>query len=195
MVKQITTAKRQLDFNPRAFGGRESCGGASTGCCCFGHQYAPSWRNLGCGAHSSGCSKITIVFLGQHNSETIAQTALAAGALVYVTKSSASTDLIRAVEAVSEGRPYCSGSFSSRRPFRKASARHRRAWSVAVLTNATGLTTSKSAGRAGTRAEYRSSSVQSSAFTGHARLQAPLLVLTFTECLSNWLSCRRARKL
>jgi DNA-binding NarL/FixJ family response regulator len=52
--------------------------------------------------------KSQIVFLSQHNSETIAQTALAAGALAYVTKSTASTDLIRAVEAVSEGKKFVS---------------------------------------------------------------------------------------
>jgi DNA-binding NarL/FixJ family response regulator len=52
--------------------------------------------------------KSQIVFLSQHNSETIAQTALAAGALAYVTKSSASTDLIRAVKAVSEGKKFVS---------------------------------------------------------------------------------------
>jgi DNA-binding NarL/FixJ family response regulator len=52
--------------------------------------------------------KSQIVFLSQHNSETIAQTALAAGALAYVTKSSASDDLIRAVKAVSEGKKFVS---------------------------------------------------------------------------------------
>jgi len=52
--------------------------------------------------------KSQIVFLSQHNSETIAQTALAAGALAYVTKSTVSTDLIRAVEAVSEGKKFVS---------------------------------------------------------------------------------------
>jgi DNA-binding NarL/FixJ family response regulator len=50
--------------------------------------------------------KSQIVSLSQHNSETIAQTALAAGALAYVTKSSASTDLIRA--AVSQGKKFVS---------------------------------------------------------------------------------------
>ena len=53
-------------------------------------------------------SKSQIVFLSQHNSETIAQTALATGALAYVTKSSASNDLIRAVKAVSEGKKFVS---------------------------------------------------------------------------------------
>ena len=52
--------------------------------------------------------KSQIVFLSQHNSETIAQTALATGALAYVTKSSASNDLIRAVKAVSEGKKFVS---------------------------------------------------------------------------------------
>ena|SRR5258708_5573305 len=52
--------------------------------------------------------KSQIVFLSQHNSEAIAQTALASGALAYVTKSAASTDLIRAVQAVSEGRKFVS---------------------------------------------------------------------------------------
>jgi DNA-binding NarL/FixJ family response regulator len=52
--------------------------------------------------------KSQIVFLSQHNSETIAQTALANGGLAYVTKSSASTDLIRAVQAVSEGKTFVS---------------------------------------------------------------------------------------
>jgi len=52
--------------------------------------------------------KSQIVFLSQHNSETIAQTALAAGALAYVTKSSASTDLVPAVEAVSKGKKFVS---------------------------------------------------------------------------------------
>ena len=52
--------------------------------------------------------KSQIVFLSQHNSESIAETALAAGALAYVTKSSASTDLIPAIEAVSEGKKFVS---------------------------------------------------------------------------------------
>jgi DNA-binding NarL/FixJ family response regulator len=52
--------------------------------------------------------KSQIVFLSHHNSETIAETALAAGALGYVTKSSASSDLIRAVKAASEGKKFVS---------------------------------------------------------------------------------------
>jgi DNA-binding NarL/FixJ family response regulator len=52
--------------------------------------------------------KSQIVFLSQHNSETIAQTALATGALAYVTKSSASDDLVPAVKAVSEGKKFVS---------------------------------------------------------------------------------------
>jgi DNA-binding NarL/FixJ family response regulator len=52
--------------------------------------------------------KSQIVFLSQHNSESIAHAALATGALAYVTKSSASTDLIPAVQAVSEGKKFVS---------------------------------------------------------------------------------------
>jgi two-component system invasion response regulator UvrY len=48
--------------------------------------------------------KSQIVFVSQHNSEQIAQTALASGALAYVTKSSSSKDLIPAVKAVSKGK-------------------------------------------------------------------------------------------
>ncbi len=33
--------------------------GASAGCRYFGYQYAQSWRNRGCGAHPTSCSKIT----------------------------------------------------------------------------------------------------------------------------------------
>jgi len=56
--------------------------------------------------------KSQIVFLSQH--KTIAQTALAIGVLAYVTKSSASTGLIRAVKAVSEGKKFVSKSFHAR---------------------------------------------------------------------------------
>jgi DNA-binding NarL/FixJ family response regulator len=52
--------------------------------------------------------KSQIVFLSQHDSEIIAQTALATGALAYVTKSSASDDLVPAVKAVSEGKKFVS---------------------------------------------------------------------------------------
>jgi DNA-binding NarL/FixJ family response regulator len=52
--------------------------------------------------------KSQIVFLSQHDSDQIAQTALATGALAYVTKSSVSKDLIPAVKAVSEGKKFVS---------------------------------------------------------------------------------------
>src|SRR5260370_29957561 len=74
-----------LDISMPSLGGIEAAGRI--------HRFAP---------------KSQIVFLSQHNSETIAQTGLAAGALAYVTKSSASYDLIRAVNAVSEGKKFVS---------------------------------------------------------------------------------------
>jgi two-component system invasion response regulator UvrY len=52
--------------------------------------------------------KSQIVFLSQHSSEIMAEAALATGALAYVTKSSASKDLIRAVKAVAEGKKFVS---------------------------------------------------------------------------------------
>jgi DNA-binding NarL/FixJ family response regulator len=52
--------------------------------------------------------KSQIVFLSQYNSEGIANAALATGALAYVTKSSAATDLISAVQAVSDGKKFVS---------------------------------------------------------------------------------------
>jgi len=52
--------------------------------------------------------KSEIVFLSQHSSEIMAEAALATGALAYVTKSSASKDLICAVKAVSEGKKFVS---------------------------------------------------------------------------------------
>ena len=61
-----------------------------------------------------------IVFLSQHDSEKIAQAALATGALGYVTKVAVSTDLIAAVKAVLEGKKFVSkfsGSDSRERTF------------------------------------------------------------------------------
>jgi CheY-like chemotaxis protein len=61
-----------------------------------------------------------IVFLSQHDSEKIAQAALATGALGYVTKAAVSTDLIAAVKAVLEGKKFVSkfsGSDSRERKF------------------------------------------------------------------------------
>jgi DNA-binding NarL/FixJ family response regulator len=52
--------------------------------------------------------KSQIVFLSQYDSEAIAHAALATGALAYVTKSSAATDLIPAVQAVSDGKKFLS---------------------------------------------------------------------------------------
>ena len=52
--------------------------------------------------------KSQIVVLSQHDSDQIAQTALATGAHAYVTKSSVSKDLIPAVKAVSEGKKFVS---------------------------------------------------------------------------------------
>lgn len=52
--------------------------------------------------------KSQIVFLSQYDSETVAHAALATGALAYVTKSSAATDLIPAVQAVSDGKKFVS---------------------------------------------------------------------------------------
>ena len=64
--------------------------------------------------------KAKIVFLSQHDSEKIAQAALATGALGYVTKVSVSTDLIAAVKAALEGKKFVSkfsGSDSRGRKF------------------------------------------------------------------------------
>lgn len=64
--------------------------------------------------------KSKIVFLSQHDSEKIAQAALATGALGYVTKVAVSTDLIAAVKAVLEGKKFVSkfsGSDSRERKF------------------------------------------------------------------------------
>ena len=52
--------------------------------------------------------KAQIVFLSQYDSEAVARAALATGALAYVTKSSAATDLIPAVQAVSDGKEFVS---------------------------------------------------------------------------------------
>jgi len=50
--------------------------------------------------------KTRIIFLSQYNSGSIAQTALATGALAYVVKSAVSTDLIPAVQSVVEGKTF-----------------------------------------------------------------------------------------
>jgi hypothetical protein len=52
--------------------------------------------------------KARIIFLSQYNSSSIAQTALATGALAYVVKSAVSTDLIPAVKSVVEGKTFLS---------------------------------------------------------------------------------------
>jgi DNA-binding NarL/FixJ family response regulator len=52
--------------------------------------------------------KSQIVFLSQYDSEAVARTALATCALAYVTKSSAATDLIPAVQAVSDDKKFVS---------------------------------------------------------------------------------------
>lgn len=52
--------------------------------------------------------KSGIVFLSQHNSEGVAKAALATGADAFVTKVSAATDLIPAVQAVLEGKNFIS---------------------------------------------------------------------------------------
>jgi two-component system nitrate/nitrite response regulator NarL len=49
-----------------------------------------------------------IVFLSQHNSESVAQAALATGARAFVAKSYTSTDLIPAIQAVSDGKKFVS---------------------------------------------------------------------------------------
>ena len=64
--------------------------------------------------------KSKIVFLSQHDSEKIAQAALATGALGYVTKIAVSTDLIAAIKAALEGKRFVSkfsGSDSRGRKF------------------------------------------------------------------------------
>jgi len=64
--------------------------------------------------------KSKIVFLSQHDSEKIAQAALATGAVGYVTKIAVSTDLIAAVKTVLEGKKFVSkfsGSDSRERKF------------------------------------------------------------------------------
>lgn len=52
--------------------------------------------------------KSRIIFLSQHNSEGVAKAALATGAHAFVTKVSAATDLIPAVQAVLEGKNFVS---------------------------------------------------------------------------------------
>ena len=52
--------------------------------------------------------KARIVFLSQHNSEKLAQAALATGAHGYVVKSAAGTDLIPAIRAAVAGRKFVS---------------------------------------------------------------------------------------
>ena len=52
--------------------------------------------------------KAQIVFLSQYDSEAVARAALATGALAYVTKSSAATDLIPVVQSVSDGKEFVS---------------------------------------------------------------------------------------
>ena len=52
--------------------------------------------------------KSRIVFLSQHNSEGVAKAALATGAHAFVTKVTAATDLIPAVQAVVEGKSFVS---------------------------------------------------------------------------------------
>ena len=49
-----------------------------------------------------------IIFLSQHNSEGVAKAALATGAHAFVTKVSAATDLIPAVQAVVQGKTFVS---------------------------------------------------------------------------------------
>jgi len=53
-------------------------------------------------------AKSRIVFLSQHNSEGVAKAALATGAHAFVTKVTAATDLIPAVQAVLEGKNFVS---------------------------------------------------------------------------------------
>jgi DNA-binding NarL/FixJ family response regulator len=52
--------------------------------------------------------KARIVFLSQHNSDKLAQAALATGAHGYVVKSAAGTDLIRAIRSVVAGKKFTS---------------------------------------------------------------------------------------
>ena len=52
--------------------------------------------------------KSRIIFLSQHNSEGVAKAALATGAHAFVTKVSAATDLIPAVQAVLQGKTFVS---------------------------------------------------------------------------------------
>jgi DNA-binding NarL/FixJ family response regulator len=49
-----------------------------------------------------------IVFLSQHNSDKLAQAALATGAHAYVVKSAAGNDLVRAIRAVIAGKKFTS---------------------------------------------------------------------------------------
>jgi DNA-binding NarL/FixJ family response regulator len=64
-----------------------------------------------------------IVFLSQHDSEKIAQAALATGALGYVTKLAVSTDLIAAIKAVLEGKKFVS-------KFSRSDSRDRKFWII-----------------------------------------------------------------
>jgi DNA-binding NarL/FixJ family response regulator len=52
--------------------------------------------------------KARIVFLSQHESSQVAQTALATGALAYVVKSAAIRDLVLAVQAAAQGKTFLS---------------------------------------------------------------------------------------
>ena len=52
--------------------------------------------------------KARIVFLSQHESGRVAQTALATGALAYVVKSAATRDLVLAVQAAAQGKTFLS---------------------------------------------------------------------------------------
>jgi DNA-binding NarL/FixJ family response regulator len=67
--------------------------------------------------------KSKIVFLSQHDSEKIAQAALATGALGYVTKVAVSTDLIAAIKAVLEDKKFVS-------KFSRSDRRDRKFWII-----------------------------------------------------------------
>jgi DNA-binding NarL/FixJ family response regulator len=67
-------------------------------------------------------AKSRIVFLSQHESEKIAQAALATGGLAYVVKSAAATDLIPAVLAAAEGKSFVSNLTLRSYGFEKKSA-------------------------------------------------------------------------
>jgi DNA-binding NarL/FixJ family response regulator len=57
-----------------------------------------------------------ILFLSQHQSPEIAQAALDTGAHGYVVKSDAGSELLPAIEAIAQGKPFISARFKGETP-------------------------------------------------------------------------------